>query len=479
MPVELTQVPTDPAPLERYRDVVEAELWEATVRALDDLAAVARGRVVWNVNSTARGGGVAELLGALIPYERGAGIDARRVAIEGSAGFFAFTKRLHTLLHGAGADEPEVSDGDRAEYEDVLAENARALLQLVGPRDVVILHDPQTAGLAPALARHGCHPIWRCHIGVDQPDDTVRRAWDFLRPYLGAAEALVFSRRAYVWEGLDPKRTATIAPSIDAFSPKNQELTDEVVPAILRAGGLLDRGRNPPAATFPREDGSTGKVGRVADVVEEAPPAPDKSLVVQVSRWDPLKDPLGVMDGFARYVAPHAEGHLLLAGPAVKRVADDPEQPRVMRRLEARWRRLPRRVRARVHLARLPMEDEEENAALVNALQRHSRVAVQKSLAEGFGLTVAEAMWKARPVVATRVGGIEDQIEHGRSGLLIDDPADLEAFGRAVVGLLRDPAAAQGLGVAARSRVRRHFLAPRQLAEQATLVRRIIAQPMT
>jgi len=185
------------------------------------------------------------------------------------------------------------------------------------------------------------------------------------------------------------------------------------------------------------------------------------------------------MDGFARYVAPHAEGHLLLAGPAVKRVADDPEQPRVMRRLEARWRRLPRRVRARVHLARLPMEDEEENAALVNALQRHSRVAVQKSLAEGFGLTVAEAMWKARPVVATRVGGIEDQIEHGRSGLLIDDPADLEAFGRAVVGLLRDPAAAQGLGVAARSRVRRHFLAPRQLAEQATLVRRIIAQPMT
>ncbi len=456
MPVELTQVPTDPAPLERYRDVVEAELWEATVRALDDLAAVARGRVVWNVNSTARGGGVAELLGALIPYERGAGIDARRVAIEGSAGFFAFTKRLHTLLHGAGADEPEVSDGDRAEYEDVLAENARALLQLVGPQDVVILHDPQTAGLAPALARHGCHPIWRCHIGVDQPDDTVRRAWDFLRPYLGAAEALVFSRRAYVWEGLDPKRTATITPSIDAFSPKN-----------------------PPAATFARQDGSTGKVGRVADVVEEAPPAPDESLVVQVSRWDLLKDPLGVMDGFARYVAPHAEGHLLLAGPAVKGVADDPEQPRVMRRLEARWRRLPRRVRARVHLAQLPMEDGEENAALVNALQRHSRVAVQKSLAEGFGLTVAEAMWKARPVVATRVGGIEDQIEHGRSGLLIDDPADLEAFGRAVVGLLRDPAAAQGLGVAARSRVRRHFLAPRQLAEQATLVRRLIAQPMT
>src|SRR5207244_1687813 len=186
---------------------------------------------------------------------------------------------------------------------------------------------------------------------------------------------------AYVWEGLDPERIEIIAPSIDAFSPKNQELTDEVVAAILRAGGLLKRGRNPPAPTFARQDGSTGKVERVADVVEEAPPAPDESLVVQVSRWDPLKDPLGVMDGFARCVAPHAEGHLLLAGPAVKGVAYDPEQPQVMRRLEASWRRLPRRVRARVHLAQLPMEDEEENAALVNALQRHSRVAVQKSLA--------------------------------------------------------------------------------------------------
>jgi trehalose synthase len=160
---------------------------------------------------------------------------------------------------------------------------------------------------------------------------------------------------------------------------------------------------------------------------------------------------------------PHA--HLMLAGPAVAAVVDDPEGALVLDQTRAALERLPDGVRERCHLATLPMIDAEENAAIVNALQRHAAVVVQKSLAEGFGLTVAEAMWKARPVVASRVGGIQDQIEDGRSGVLLDDPADLEAFGAALTGLLRDPAGADRMGAEARERVREHYLNARHLIQ--------------
>jgi trehalose synthase len=157
-------------------------------------------------------------------------------------------------------------------------------------------------------------------------------------------------------------------------------------------------------------------------VVEVAPLPMDARLVVQVSRWDRLKDPLGVMDGFANHVAGRTDAHLVLAGPATAGVSDDPEGAEVLQECVAAWSRLPAETRARVHLACLPMDDVEENAAIVNALQRSAVVGVQKSLAEGFGLTVAEAMWKGRPVVASRVGAIQDQVTDGVSGLLLDDP---------------------------------------------------------
>jgi trehalose synthase len=169
-------------------------------------------------------------------------------------------------------------------------------------------------------------------------------------------------------------------------------------------------------------------------------------VLVQVSRWDELKDPVGVLEAFARHIAPRSDNWLVLAGPAVKSVSDDPEQPEVLREVDAALERLDPSIRRRVQLAQLPMEDTEENAAIVNALQRRADVIVQKSLAEGFGLTVAEAMWKARPVVASRVGGIEDQIEDGESGVLVDDPKDLEAFGDAIVRLFADQAEARRLG---------------------------------
>jgi trehalose synthase len=200
--------------------------------------------------------------------------------------------------------------------------------------------------------------------------------------------------------------------------------------------------------------------------VQSGPPAPAAApLVLQASRWDAWKDMAGVMEGFAAHVDPSLGAHLILAGPAVTGVADDPEAVEVYADCVARWRALPHAARGRVHLACVPMADPDEAAAIVNALQRHAAVVVQKSLAEGFGLTVAEAMWKSRPIVASAVGGIVDQIEDAEHGLLIDEPGDLRGFGAAVERLLRDPTDAARLGQAARRRAVDEFLGDRHLAQ--------------
>lgn len=471
---ELTNVAVDAAPIDRYRALLEDQVWAEFNQVLRDESTATAGRVVWNVNSTALGGGVAELLAALLPYEKGAGMDVRWVVIDAAPPFFEFTKRLHTLLHGVSPDGTGISPADRTVYESTLAENAEILLQTIRPRDIVILHDPQTAGLAPALTRHGCHVIWRCHIGVDEPTDTVRSGWQFLQRYVNSAQVAVFSRRAHVWDWLEPNRVEIIPPSIDAFTPKNQDMDQPYVTAILRAVGLIDGAAIGPLASFVRHDGSTGHVSRRAVVVENVRVPEGDCIVVQVSRWDRLKDPIGVLDGFVGNVDDRLGAHLVLAGPAITSVVDDPEQPAVMRELQERWERLERSTRARVHLAQLPTDDADENAAIVNALQRRADVVVQKSIAEGFGLTVAEAMWKGRALVASRVGGIADQIEHGKSGVLIDDPQDLATFGQAVAGLLSDADDRRRLGEEAHRRVAHQFLSPRQLIQQAKLVCKVI-----
>jgi len=181
------------------------------------------------------------------------------------------------------------------------------------------------------------------------------------------------------------------------------------------------------------------------------------------------------MHAFAEFVPASTQAHLVLAGPEVSAVADDPEGADVLKQTILAWEGLPEPARTRVHLARLPMADAEENAAIVNALQRWSEVIAQKSLAEGFGLTVAEAMWKGRQVVASRIGGIQDQIEHEKSGLLLDDPNDLAAFGRAVDALLDNPARAAEMGQAAQERVRAHFLNDRHLEQYVDLLLRLAA----
>jgi trehalose synthase len=259
-----------------------------------------------------------------------------------------------------------------------------------------------------------------------------------------------------------------IAPSIDAFSPKNHGMAFTSVTAVLRAAGLAADHHHRSRAIFERLDGTTGRVTRTARVIEEHALRLDTPLVAQVSRWDRLKDPLGVLAGFAEHVHLEEEDpHLVLAGPDVAAVADDPEGAEVLAEVDAVWHSLPRAVRRRVHLALLPMEDSDENAVIVNALQRRADVVVQKSLAEGFGLTVSEAMWKGRPVVASSVGGIQDQIEDGRTGWLVG-PTDLAAFGARVSAMLADPHAAERIGEAAQARVRDQFLGPRHLASTST-----------
>ena len=316
----------------------------------------------------------------------------------------------------------------------------------------MLLHDPQTAGLVRALRDLGARVMWRCHVGLDVPNEHARSAWSFLLPYVADAEAYVFSRAGFVWEDLDPARIVVIAPSIDVFAPKNQAMQPSTVAAILAAAGLSDE-RVAARPNFTRTDGAPGRVERKAELVEEAPLPAKARLLTQVSRWDRLKDPAGVVEAFAGQIAGETDAHLVLAGPTSRPSRTTRKAARCSPRFVLSASSYLRTTRTRVHLALLPMHDAEENAAIVNALQRRSDVICQKSLAEGFGLTVAEAMWKARPVVASRVGGIQDQIIDGVTGVLVD-PSDLGAFGAAVSALFNDPAHAAMLGTQANARVR-------------------------
>jgi trehalose synthase len=478
----LSTVPIGRLSFDRFEAILPAERYAAVLEAARHSQRLLDGRVVWNVNSTARGGGVAEMLISLLAYAHGAGVNARWEVISGTDDFFALTKRIHNNLHSAPGDGGELGDAERAIYEAALAPNVAELCEVVQPQDVVIVHDPQPAGLIGALKdRVGVPVIWRCHVGIDTPSELARRAWDFLRPYVERADAYVFSRRAFEWEGLDGARTEIIAPVIDAFSAKNQELEPAAVGAILRVAGLNDsggggRGRTGGGGspTFMRIDGAPERVERRAEVVEERPLRADDPVVLQVSRWDRLKDPLGVIRGFAEHVAPTTDAHLVYAGPAVEAVADDPEGVEVLAEARALYAELPAAARERVHLACLPMDSLSENAAIVNALQRRADVVVQKSVAEGFGLTVSEGMWKARPVVASRIGGIQDQIADGVSGVLLDEPADLAAYGAAVRELLLDGGRAREIGRQAQERVRDEFLAVRSLLQYLGLIERLL-----
>jgi trehalose synthase len=412
------------------------------------------------------------MLQTLLGYSRGAGVDTRWVVMAGDPDFFRLTKRMHNFFHGNAGDGGQLHDAERAHFEEVSAANGQELAAMVRPGDLVLVHDPQPAGLIPVLKSCGAVVVWRSHIGVDVSNECTDAAWSFVRPYVEQADVCVFSRQEYVPGWLD-RPVRIIAPSIDPFAVKNEELAPDAVEAILAHVGLI-RGDLDRVPAFHRLDGSPARVDHVADIVRAGPPpAPDAPLVIQVSRWDRLKDMEGVMRGFAEELNGTTPAHLALIGPNVSGVADDPEGAEVLDECIDAWQELPHSARERIALVCLPMHDTEENAAIVNAAQRHAAIVVQKSLAEGFGLTVAEAMWKARPVVGSALGGIQDQVDE-TCGILLKDPTDLVAFGDALRTILDDPVKAKELGENARKRAIDHFISTRHLSQYVQLFTELV-----
>ncbi|MPV36839.1 glycosyltransferase [Georgenia subflava] len=458
----------------RTVDVAATDL-QALAGALDEMSArrleagaqrarhLLAGRRVWNVSATERGG-VGELLRALLPYAAGAGVDVRWLVVDGDPGYDDLTARLTHAMHGDAGDGGGLGAEEMAHYEQILERNLAEVRDAVSPGDVVILHDPATAGLAAGLRRRGAHVIWRSHVGADVPDEVSERAWTFLEPFLADAERVVLTRAVYRPGFLDRATVRVIAPSIDPLSPKNRPLEPSAVTELLRGAGILDGGS---------ADGPSS-ASRASSVVAAGGPVPaDARVVLQLSRWDRLKDMTGLLIAFDESFEELPPGtHLVLAGAEVD--SRDTAGAEVLSRCLQMWEGLEAEVRSCVHVLCLP-NITEHNALLVNAVQRLATVVVQKSLAEGFGLTVAEALWKGRPVVATAVGGIQDQITDGENGLLVRDATDLQGLMRHVARLLAEPAFADQLGAAARDRVQREFLSDRHLLQYVDLLAELLS----
>jgi len=398
--------------------------------ALDEireLAAPLAGARVLHINSTAYGGGVAEILYTLVPLMRDAGLGADWLTIEGTPEFFAFTKSLHNALQGmdgamlrGGAASAGISA-----YLAVNDQEARQIAQGCYSYDFVVVHDPQPAPLIQHLRARfprNTRWIWRCHIDLSSP---APEAWNLIRPFVEQYDATIFTAGAYVKEGIDPSRVALIPPSIDPLSPKNVEIPLDSCKCVTAGYGI----------------------------------DPERPLIVQVSRFDPWKDPLGVIDSY-RLVKKEIPGvQLALVGSMA---ADDPEGVEYHRKAVA-------------HAAGDPDVFILSNLngvgnADVNAFQTAADVVVQKSTREGFGLTVSEGLWKARPVVAGNVGGIPMQVQDGKSGFLV---GSVEECAEKLLVLLKDSGLRREMGLAGREHVRRNFLSTRHLADYLRLFSRL------
>lgn len=460
------ETPLAAAPLRPYEEVFGpgrmTELRHAVGRLGDRMGE----RTVWHVNTTAAGGGVAELLHAQAPLANALGLNVRWLVLDGDPELFEITKRLCLRLYGSAGDGGPLGPDEAGVFERASAAAARELAGRVRPGDVVILHDPQVAGLVQAATDLGAAVVWRCHIGCDEPNEHTRDGWAFLRPFVRPAGAMVFSTRRHVPEWAE--RTRIIAPSIDPCGPRNMPLAETEAGAVLSGTGVTaGAGRLPFTVRTP--GGRDITVRRKAEVIREGPPPPETApMVVQVSRWDRLKDMPGVMRAFVQ--AAETGAYLTLAGPDAEGVADDPEARTIHDACHREWASLPAEWRRRVQLVSFPMADLAENAVMVNALQRHAAVVVQKSLAEGFGLTATEAMWKARPLLASEVGGLRDQVADQVHGLTITDPLDTEAAAKGISRLLTDRRFAADLGRGARDRVTAEFLLDRSLMEWSGLI---------
>ena len=447
------------------------ERYELLTRAAAATSARLEGRAVWNISSTAHGGGVAEMLQVLVGYTLDAGLDVHWLVMSGDPEFFVITKRVHNRLHGSAGDGGQLGADETAHYSEVTYANAQSVISLIRPGDVVLLHDPQTAGLAAPIAEAGANVVWRCHVGHEQSNEWTEQAWSFLRPHLTACSAYVFSLLAFAPSWMEESTVWIIPPSIDPFCPKNEEIDDEGVLRTLRRIGLLAGVDGDTPASFTRRDGTKGLVKREAAIVsvDDMPLDFSTPVVVQVSRWDRLKDMKGVMNGFAAYVADRVEAQLVLVGPSPHEVSDDPEDTAVFDECLSAWNDLPLDERRWIYLVTLPMDDVDENATMVNVIQRYATVIVPKSLAEGFGLTVTEAMWKSKAVIASGVGGMAVQVPSG-TGILLENASDLDAFGITLLDLLAQPEYAADLGRRAHEHVLEAYVGDDHLKRYACLL---------
>jgi trehalose synthase len=375
---------------------------------IDDLRLVARklnGKVIQHINSTPVGGGVAEILIRMVPLLNELGVDSRWDVIKGGEQFFEVTKKFHNLLHGR---KDELVDRD---FDVFLETSEKNISEVSTHGDIVFVHDPQPIVLV--KKKSGNKWIWRCHIDVSDPD---KRVWKFLTEFVSRYDAAVFSAPSFSRKL--SIRQFLISPSIDPLSDKNKELPEEVIDGVLAKHGI----------------------------------SKDKPIITQISRFDRLKDPLGVIEAFVQ-VKKYHDCQLVLAGGTA---TDDPEGAKVLAEVMEKSANNPD-----IHILLLPQNDVE-----VNALQRASTIVVQKSIREGFGLTVAEALWKAKPVVASNVGGIPLQVRHKYSGLLCYS-AEGAAF--AIKQLLSSPDYARQLGLNGREHIRNNFLITRHVRDYLLL----------
>ncbi len=261
---EVTVISRDPR---RFADLIG----EDRASALADVAgqqavSLLAGRAVININSTAAGGGVAEMLHVLLGYVRGIGVDGRWLVIEGNPAFFELTKRIHNHLYGGVGDGGPLGADEHQAYAEVMHTEFAELAASAQPGDLVVLHDPQTAGLAEHFKTLGCQVAWRCHVGIDEHNANSTKAWDFLRPYLdGHVDHYVFTDARFPPPWVPAEATTVVWPSIDPFAPKNQEMSPETVEAILTHVGIIAGRRGD--TTFERGDGSVGRVERYCDIV--------------------------------------------------------------------------------------------------------------------------------------------------------------------------------------------------------------------
>jgi trehalose synthase len=379
----------------------------ATVDELYLLSSKLGGRAVQNINSTAVGGGVAEILIRMMPLLKQLGVNARWDVIKGNERFFQVTKKVHNALHGLPAP---ITDEDLNYLVEINTQNAAEM----SFADVVFVHDPQPIALVDQRATTAGKWVWRCHIDFSKPD---RRVWKFLERYINQYDAAVFSAPSFARSLRIPQ--VLIPPSIDPLSDKNKDLSDADISSVFDRFGI-DRSR---------------------------------PVVTQISRFDFLKDPVGVIKAY-KLARRHVDMQLVLAGGGA---TDDPEGPAVMEQV-----RTEAEKDKDIFLLFLPPSSDIE----INALQRGSTVILQKSLKEGFGLTVAEALWKAKPTIAGAVGGIPLQITHKHSGILTHS---IEGTAHWMKQLVNEPAFAAKLGANGREHVKNNFLITRHIKDYLLL----------